>query len=182
MSVKTKFIGALAFVAMTSPVALFAQNQNVPQQYVQKEKKYAVSMDNPPRLDGQDVFYTGVARNILGLDGETLTKIVTDDEKDGNVFRSNNGVVIFLPHNYGVLCAIVKNGKLEHIAADNVNAISCGSVVDPQYTDMIEYINKRIIKYVLKDSDIYKAILGDKAFMERKESFGTTKKDLEQGR
>lgn len=180
MSAKTKFIGVLALVALAKPAALLAQNQNVPQQYA--EKKYVVMRDNPPKLDGQDVFYTGIARNVLGLGGEGFTKVVTDDEEDGNVFRSNNGVVIFLPHNYGVLCAVVKNGKLEHVAADNVNAISCGSVVDPQYAEMIEYINKRIVKYILRDTEIYKAIVGDEDFMERKDALRTVKQGFEQGR
>ena len=162
MSVKTKFIGLLTVAAMSKSVALFGQNQNV-----QDAKKDSVYVAYTPQqvspLDGADVYYYGVAKNIVGLEEATLVKAF-EDENTGRVFTSNNGVVIFLP-GYGIIGAVVKNGKLEYISSDDAKK---PMAVDSEYKGMIEYINKKIVKYLVKGTDIYNVIVAGQSVEARK--------------
>ena len=172
MSTKTKIMTLFAVVTMSKSVALFGQNQNF-----QDKKIDSIHVaHNPSLLDGADVYYYGVAKNIIGLEGATLVKAF-EDENTGRVYKSNNGVVVFLP-GYGVIGAVVKNNKLEYISSDDVKK---PMVVDSEYTGMIEYINKKIIAYMSKDSDIYNAVVANQkvndVMKQNANTFGTVKEN-----
>ena len=177
MSSKTKIMTLLAIATMSKSVALFGQNQN----FQDKKVDSVYVVHNPPVVDGADVYYYGVAKNIIGLEEATLVKAF-EDKNTGKVYKSNNGVVIFLP-GYGVIGVVLKNGKLEYISSDDVKK---PMVVDSEYAGMIEYINKKIVSYMSKGSDIYNAVVaGQKVngVMEKKAAtFGTVKDQENSGR